>query len=278
MSAAQTEPTRRRFEGRVAIVTGGSRGIGRTICLELAREGAAVTVAGSKNLDTAKATAGEIEKLGSRALAILADVANKSAVDEMVDRTVETFGRLDVLVNSAGSSGVGRPLEELAEADWDRVFAVNAKGAFLCNAAAARRMIPQRSGAIVNIAGASAHRTYPRYGPYGPSKAAVISLTRQASLEWAPYGIRVNGVSPGPIRDPDTNWQEREPVLAKEVTLIPLQRAGTRLEVARAVTYLASDDAAYVTGQMLIVDGGGVNTWYLSSAIRQGAMKPTWGD
>ena len=272
-----TEQTRLRFAGRVAIVTGGSRGIGRTICLEFAREGAAVTVAGGHDLATAKAVAAEIEQHGGHALALLADVANKSAVEEMVDRTMDRFGRLDILVNSAGSSGVASPLEELSEADWDRVFAINAKGAFLCNAAAARRMIPQRSGAIVNIAGASAHRTYPRFGPYGPSKAAVISLTRQASLEWAPYGIRVNGVSPGPIRDPDTNWQEREPVLAKEVELLPLKRAGTRLEVARAVTYLASDDAGYTTGQMLVVDGGGLNTWYLSSTVRQETSKPHWG-
>jgi NAD(P)-dependent dehydrogenase (short-subunit alcohol dehydrogenase family) len=199
-------------------------------------------------------------------------------VDELIAKTLKRFGRLDILVNNVGGGGVGGPLEQLSEADWDRAFTLNAKSAFLCSAAAARIMIPQRSGVIINIAGASAHRNYPRYGAFGPSKAAVISLTQQASLEWAQYGIRVNGVSPGPIRDPDTNWQDREPALAKEVMLIPLQRAGTRLEVARAVVYLASDDAAYVTGQMIIVDGGGVNTWYLSTAVRHGTTKPTWED
>lgn len=265
-----------RLGERVAIVTGGSRGIGRTICLELAREGARVALITKQNLDSAQAAVREIEALGGRAIAVQADVTSKASVDRMVDHVADAFGRVDILVNNAGGGGVGGPLELLSESDWDRAFAVNAKGTFLCSAAAARRMIRQRSGVIVNVAGASAHRCYPRYGAYGPSKAAVISFTRQASLEWAPYGIRVNGVSPGPIRDPDSDWQKREPALAKEVQLIPLRRAGTRLEVARAVTYLVSDDAAYTTGQMLIVDGGGVNTWYLAQAIREGTMNPVW--
>jgi 3-oxoacyl-[acyl-carrier protein] reductase len=137
-------------------------------------------------------------------------------------------------------------------------------------------MAKRQSGVILNIAGASAHRCYPGYGAFGPSKAAVVSFTIQASIEWAPYGIRVNGVSPGPIRD-YAGWQEREPQVAKEVMLLPLKRAGTRREIARAVTYLASDDAAFITGQMLIIDGGGVNTWYLSSASRQGRTHIAWG-
>jgi NAD(P)-dependent dehydrogenase (short-subunit alcohol dehydrogenase family) len=246
--------------------------------MELAREGAAVTVVAGHNIELAQAVLHEIGRFGGRGLATVADVTKQELVDDLIARTVDRFGRLDILVNNVGGGGVGGPLEELSEADWDRAFALNTKSTFLCSKAAARYMIKQRSGVIINIAGASAHRTYPRYGAFGPSKAAVVSLTQQASLEWAPYGIRVNGVSPGPIRDPDTNWQEKEPQLAREVMLIPLQRAGTRLEVARAVTYLASDDAAYVTGQMLIVDGGGVNTWYLSSAIRHGTTRPPWED
>lgn len=271
-----TAPVTQRLKGKVAIVTGGNRGIGRTICIELAREGAHVAVVGGHNIENANAVVAEVEQLGSRGVAMLADITTKAAVDRMVDETVKVFGKVDILVNNAGGGGVGGPLEQLSEEGWDRAFALNAKGTFLCSAAAARHMIGQRSGVIINIAGASAHRSYPRYGAYGPSKAAVISFTTQASLEWAPFGIRVNGVSPGPIRDPDTNWQEREPILANEVLLIPMQRAGTRLEVARTVVYLASDDAGYVTGQMLIVDGGGVNTWYLDSAIRHGTTKPQW--
>jgi NAD(P)-dependent dehydrogenase (short-subunit alcohol dehydrogenase family) len=268
----------RRLEGRIAIVTGGNKGMGRTISFELAREGADVAVIAGHNLDGAQAVVGEIEALGQRGLALLADVTTKSSVDRMVEDVAARFGRVDILVNNAGGGSVREPLERLSEQDWDRVFALNTKGTFLCSAAVARCMIEQRCGVIINVAGASAHRSYPRYGAFGPSKAAVISLTRQASLEWAPYGIRVNGVSPGPIRDPDTQWQKREPELAKEVLQLPMQRAGTRLEVARTVVYLASDDSGYVTGQMIIVDGGGVNTWYLSaSTSRREAEETFWG-
>ena len=263
-------------EDRVAIVTGGSKGIGRTICLELARDGASVAVIAGHDLKAAEAVVTAIADMGGSGLALLADVTRKQAVDEMVERVAGEFGRIDVLVNCVGGGGFGGPLEDLSEEDWDRAFGLNAKSTFLCCTAVARRMIEQRSGVIVNIAGASAHRTYPRYGGFGPSKAAVVNFTEQASVEWAPYGIRVNGVSPGPIRDPDSGWQEREPGLAKEVMLLPLQRAGTRLEVAHAVSYLASDRAGYTTGQMLIVDGGGVNTWYLSAASRSGKSKPKW--
>jgi NAD(P)-dependent dehydrogenase (short-subunit alcohol dehydrogenase family) len=271
-------PPSRRLGGRIAIVTGGNKGIGWSISVELAREGADVAVIAGHNLDRAKAVVGEIEALGQRGLALLADVTKKSSVERMVDGVLARFGRVDILVNNAGGGSVREPLERISEQDWDRVFAINTKGTFLCSVAAARRMIEQRSGVIINVAGASAHRSYPRYGAFGPSKAAVISLTRQASLEWAPYGIRVNGISPGPIRDPGTHWQEREPELAKEVLLLPMQRAGTRLEVARTAVYLASDDAGYVTGQMIIVDGGGVNTWYLSaSTSRRESEKTFWG-
>ena len=149
-------------------------------------------------------------------------------------------------------------------ADWDAVFAVNAKGTFLASAAAARRMIPYNRGAIVNIAGASAHRSFVGAGAYGPSKAAVVNLTTQMALEWAKYGIRVNGVSPGPIRDEDTGWEAREPLLAERVKRLPLKRAVSTREVARAVVYLASPDARSITGQMIIVDGGGTATWYIT--------------
>jgi len=268
MSVERSKPqTSERVEGKVAIVTGGNRGIGRSICLELAREGSDVAVVAGHDLEGAKAVVGEIEGLGRRGLALLADITGRSSVDRMVQDVAAHFGKLDILVNNAGGGSAREPLENISEEDWDRVFALNTKGTFLCSCAAARQMMQQKSGAIINVAGASAHRSYPRYGAFGPSKAAVISFTQQASLEWAQYGIRVNGVSPGPIRDPESGWQDREPELAKEVMLIPMQRAGSRREVARTVVYLASDDAGYVTGQMIIVDGGGVNTWYLSASM-----------
>jgi len=253
-----------RLQGRVGIVTGGGRGIGRAISLALAQEGADVAVVAVHDLASAEATAAAIRGLGRRALAIIADITSGASVDAMIAQVVQAFGRLDLLVNNAGHRSRG-PLVTLTEAEWDTVFAVNAKGVFLCSAAAARYMIPQRSGNIINIAGASAHRSYPLAGAYGPSKAAVVNLTQQMALEWSAHDIRVNGVSPGPVRERDSGWEAEEPLLLRQVPKIPLRRVGYPDDVARAVIYLASDDASYVTGQMLIVDGGSVATWYMTS-------------
>jgi NAD(P)-dependent dehydrogenase (short-subunit alcohol dehydrogenase family) len=259
---------RGRLAGKVAVVTGGNTGIGKTICLELAREGAAVAVVAGSKIEEARSVATEIEQMGGRAVATCVDITSRSSVDRLMQEVVDAFSRIDILVNNAGGGGVSANLEDLTEEQWDRAFDLNTKGSFFCSAAAARHMIPQRSGSIINILGASAHRCNPRRGSFGPSKAAVVNLTIQASLEWGQHRIRVNGVSPGPVRDGDA-WQEREPGLAKEVQLLPLQRAASRQEVARAVLYLASDDAISMTGQFLIVDGGGVNTWYLSASERR---------
>ena len=253
-----------RLCGQVGLVTGGGRGIGRAISLALAREGADVAVVARHDLGAAEDTADAIRGLGRRAVVVAADITSGASVDAMMARVVQAFGRIDLLVNNAGHRSRG-PLETLTEADWDAVFAVNAKGVFLCSVAAARHMISCRSGAIINIAGASAHRSYPQAGAYGPSKAAVVNLTRQMALEWACHDIRVNGVSPGPVREPDSGWESQEPLLLRQVPKIPLRRVGYPDDVARAVIYLASDDASYITGQMLIVDGGSVATWYMTS-------------
>ncbi|HEY0918978.1 SDR family NAD(P)-dependent oxidoreductase [Devosia sp.] len=272
------EGQQRRLTGKVALVTGASRGIGRQICIELAAEGARLAAVGGRDLVGAEATAAEVEAVGGQALALQADIRDEGSVEKMVAATVKRFGGVDILVNNAGGGGIGKSLHELSADEWDNAFALNTRSAFLCSAAVARDMIArQAGGVIINIAGASAHRNYAGYGAYGPSKAAVISLTEQASIEWAPYGIRVNGVSPGPIRDPDSNWQEREPVLAEEVRRLPLRRAGTRKEVARTVAFLAGPDAGYITGQVIVVDGGGLNTWYLTGSLRQGRNKAYWG-
>jgi NAD(P)-dependent dehydrogenase (short-subunit alcohol dehydrogenase family) len=263
-SQAESRPAGDRLAGRVGIVTGGGRGIGRAICLALGREGADVAVVARRDMDAAEATATAVRALGRRALAVAADITSGASVDAMTAQVVEAFGRIDLLVNNAGHRSRG-PLETLTEADWDTVFAVNAKGVFLCSVAAARHMIPRRSGSIINIAGASAHRSYPLAGAYGPSKAAVVNLTQQMALEWSHHDIRVNGVSPGPVREPNSGWELEEPLLLRQVPKIPLRRVGSPDDVARAVIYLASDDASYVTGQMLIVDGGSVATWYMTS-------------
>lgn len=254
----------RDMAGQVAIVTGGGRGIGRAIVLELARAGADVAVLAARDLAAAQAVAEEACALGVRSTALTADIADDASITGAVGQVARSLGRVDILVNNAGASARA-PLVALTVEDWDRVFATNARGAFLVGRAVALQMQAEgHGGAIVNIAGASAHRCYPGAGGYGPSKAAVVSLTQQMAVEWAPLGIRVNGVSPGPIRDNASGWEAREPALAAEVRKIPLKRAGEPWEVARAVRYLASADAGYITGQMLILDGGSVTTWYIN--------------
>jgi NAD(P)-dependent dehydrogenase (short-subunit alcohol dehydrogenase family) len=258
-----------RLDGKVAVVVGGGgKGIGPAICIELAREGADIAIVTSRAPDAVVATLRAVEAMGRRAAAFQADVTDRATVDAMADQAAAAFGRIDILVNNAGR-GKAAPLERLDDKDWDAVFAVNARGTFLCSVAAARHMMRQGGGIIVNIVAASAHRSYPGAGAYGPSKAAVVSLTQQMALEWARHGIRVNGVSPGAIRDPGTGWEEREPKVLREVQMLPLKRAGRTGEVARTVVFLASEDAGYMTGQMVVVDGGSTATWYLSAYLNE---------
>ena len=251
-----------RLEGAAAVVTGGGSDIGRAISSALAAEGADVAVLYRTDRVRAETAAAAVMAAGRRALCIEADCTDEASAGAMAAAVVAAWGRIDLLVNNAGARGRGRLLE-LAAADWDRVVTVNLRGVFLASAAAARAMVGRGGGSIINLAGASAHRSYPLAGAYGPSKAAVVSLTKQMALEWAEHGIRVNGVSPGPIRDPASGWEQSEPVLVSQAAKIPLRRVGTPDDVARAVVYLASADAAYITGHMLLVDGGSAETWYV---------------
>ncbi len=252
-----------RLHGSAALVTGGGRGIGRAISLALATEGADVAVAYRTDRVRAEETAAAVTAVGRRALCVEADCTDRASADAMVGAVTAAWGRLDLLVNNAGGHGRA-PLLDLDPADWDRVVTVNLRGVFLAGTAAARAMRAGGGGVIINIAGASAHRSYPGAGAYGPSKAAVVSLTKQMALEWAEHGIRVNGVSPGPIREPGDAWMPDEPHLVKQAARIPLRRVGTPADVAHAVVYLASAEAAYVTGHMLLVDGGSAETWYIT--------------
>lgn len=257
-----TTETSRRLKDRVAVVTGGGKGIGRAIALKLAREGARVAVLCRADLSHAEAVVAEVERVGGKGLALAADVTDEASIADAMERTASRFGRIDILVNNAGY-GFRATLADLDPAEWDATFEVNAKGCFLASKAAAPRIASSGGGAIVNIAGASAHRAWAGNGAFAPSKAAVVSLTRQMALEWAPSGIRVNGVSPGPIFEADSDWRTRRPELIERFARLPLGRPGVPEEVAEAVTFLASDAASYITGHMLPVDGGSLLTWYI---------------
>jgi glucose 1-dehydrogenase len=242
---------------RVALVTGASSGIGRAIALELASTGCDVCVNYVTNPAAARAVVRRIERLGRRALAFRADVSGARAVTRLVRATVRTLGRLDVLVNNAGIEQP-TPLLEITERNWDRVLDVDLKSAFLCAQAAARQMRAQgRGGCIINIS--SVHQDLPMPGntPYVVAKGGMRMLTRNLALELADSRIRVVAVAPGAIATPMNAATLRDP--EKRATLeasIPLGRIGTADEVAKLVAFVASDDASYITGTTIYVDGG----------------------
>ena len=244
-----------RLDGKVALVTGGASGIGRGIVGLFAAEGAAVAAL-DVDAPGLEATAGALAAGGSRFLAIAADVTDGAAVREAVQRCVERFGRLDVLVNNAGVSARG-DLANLPEADWDRVVAVNLKGPFLCMQAAVRAMAASGGGSIINLTSISARSCYPGNGAYSASKAALENLNRQAAVEFAPWGIRVNAISPGWVRTALTEHMYRQPgETERRNATIPLGRIGTIEDVAQLALFLASDDSAYVSGESIEIDGG----------------------
>jgi len=245
-----------RLDGRVAVVTGGSRGIGRAVALGLARAGADVVVAARKVADL-EPVAEEIRALGRRALAVPAHLGRRPEVDRLFDATLETFGRLDILVNNAATNPVFGPLLDIDEEAWDRIMALNVKGYLLAAQRAARAMAPRGGGAIVNVASTAGLRASAGLGAYSVSKAAVIMLTRVLGRELAPLGIRVNGVAPALIetRFSEALWKNPE-ILSTYLKSTPLGRAGQPEEVAGAVVYLCSDAASYVTGHTLVLDGG----------------------
>ena len=242
-----------RFAGKVALVTGGSRNIGLSICSRLAREGARVFVNGIVPGEAATA-AKDLRDIGLDAIAVEADVSDEAAVTSMIAEIMSSSGRLDVLVNNAAIPMVGRVhLFDLDIKDWDRSFAVNARGTFLCTVASAQVM--SRDGAIVNISSIGASKAHRSAVAYDATKGAIESLTRATSLELAPFGIRVNAVAPGAVSN-DRYQSLSTEIQLQEVLPIPLGRAGIGEDVAAAVAFLASSEASYITGQVLTIDGG----------------------
>jgi NAD(P)-dependent dehydrogenase (short-subunit alcohol dehydrogenase family) len=241
-------------DGRAALVTGGGRGIGRTIALELARGGCRVAVNYYVEPARAERTVDELRALGVDAMAVEADVGVAPEVHRMMDDVVARFGRLDVLVNNAGTQ-TWTPFLDVTEAEWDRVIRTNLKGCFLCTQAAARYMKDTGGGAIVNIGSGCNKVPFPGLVAYTASKGGIEMLTKVAAVELAPFGIRVNCVAPGAIEVERTR-QEREDYAGTFASITPLRRVGTPEDVARAVVFFAGADSSFITGQTVWVDGG----------------------
>jgi NAD(P)-dependent dehydrogenase (short-subunit alcohol dehydrogenase family) len=246
------------LKGKVVIITGARRGMGKSHAIAFAKEGAKVVVS-DISLEDCEKVVEEIKKLGGEAMAIKCDVSKKEEVEEMVRKTIEKWGRIDVLVNNAAIAQF-KPFLELTEQDWDRTMNINLKGYFLCAQACAKEMIKQKSGVIINIASIAMGQVgvgFPTLVHYVASKGGVVGLTEALALELAPYGIRVNSVSPGIIDTPMV-----DPVRADKKTLegilmrVPMRRMGKPEEVSNLVLFLASDASSYMTGSNVVIDGG----------------------
>ena len=253
--------------GKASIVTGGGQGIGKAVCLAFARAGADILVADIA-LKAANEVCEEIREMGRNCVSFELDVSNAKQVREMVKTAIDKFGKIDVLANIAGI-GKKSPIEDVSEEDWDRVIAVNLKGTFLTAQAVGREMIKRGGGTIVNIASVSAHTPQVYLGAYSPSKAGVLLLTKLMAVEWAKYNIRVNALSPGPIRTPLTDAIYNTDELRKgRAKAVPMNRFGLPEEVAKTVLFLASDDSAYITGHSVVIDGGSLNgMFYLTGLL-----------
>ena len=242
------------LKGKAALVTGGSRGIGRAVCLELARRGACVAVNYAGNAAAAEETVESCKAMGVDAFSVQADVADAAACDAMVKEVLSRFGRLDILVNNAGITRDGL-MPMLKDADWDAVLDANLKGEFHCMRAAYRPMMKQKYGRVVNLSSIVGLRGNAGQANYAASKAGLIGLTKSMAKELAGRNVTVNAVAPGFI---DTDMTAALPEKARESMLasIPMGRLGQGEDVAKAVAFFAGDGAGYVTGQVLCVDGG----------------------
>lgn len=243
-----------RLEGKTAIVTGGSRGIGEAIALRLAREGANVAVCASRSVDAAEAVAEKIRALGQQAIAQQTDVSQSESVDTLIKTTLDAWGIIDILVNNAGITR-DNLLIRMKEDEWDAVLDVNLKGAYHCIKAVTRSMMKARSGRIINVSSVVGLMGNAGQINYAASKSGLIGLTKSVAKELASRNITANAVAPGFIPT-DMTAKLKDDMQKQLIAQIPLGKLGSSEDIAAAVAFLASDDAAYITGQVIVVDGG----------------------
>ena len=246
------------LKGKVAIITGARRGMGRSHAITLAKAGAKIVVA-DISLKDCEIVVDEIKKAGGEAMAVKCDVTKKEEVDNMVKAAVKKWEKVDILVNNAGICQF-KPFLELTEEEWDRTIDINLKGYFLCAQAAAKEMVKQKSGVIVNIASIAMGQVgvgFPTLAHYSASKGGIVAMTETLALELAPYNIRVNAIAPGAIDTPMVESTKADPkTMEATLSRIPLHRMGKSEEVSNLVLFLASDASSYMTGSTVVIDGG----------------------
>ena len=245
------------LQGKTALITGGSRGIGKATAIGFARAGADVAIA-SRKLPDLESVASEIRSLGRRALAVAAHVGRLEEIDNLVKTVTREFGRIDILVNNAGTSPAMAGMLDLEERLWDSIMNLNLKGLVFLSQAVARVMKEHGGGSIINVSSVAGFRHEPNVGVYAISKAGVIMATKVMAEEWAKYGIRVNAVAPGHIhtRLGDSIFEVVPSYKDEYLKRVPMGRIGEPEEVVGAMIYLASDASSYVTGITIVVDGG----------------------
>ena len=242
-----------RLKDKVALITGGARGIGQAIAMTFAKEGADIVIA-DVNLEIAQKTASEIESLGRKALALEMDVTNYTAVEEGINKILDKMGKVDILVNNAGITKDNLVLR-MSGAEWDAVINVNLKGTFNCIKAVSRPMVKQRSGRIISIASIIGLMGNPGQANYAASKAGIIALTKTIAKELASRNINANAVAPGFIQT-EMTAKLPEDIKKRMLEAIPLAKLGTPQDVANVCLFLASDESSYITGQTITIDGG----------------------